>query len=260
MSTYLKNKVLNHVLRNTSYSAPSSVWVGLYGSNSVELSGYGYGRVEAPSFNISASGSAINSADIIYSQASGSWGTITGFGIYDASTDGNLLFTSPISNTRYVDINDTFFIQEGNMSVTLSGAYSYYLAGELLDHILNNNAYASPGTGVYTALYTTLPDANDVGGVEVNATDYVRLQVGGTSYWSAPSVGSTANTDHLEFVTDADEDWGTIVGICLRDSATTGEILFRGNINPVATVITGDDYVFDIGWLIVKADYTASVD
>jgi len=49
-SNYLENKVLDHVLRNVSYSSPTTVYVGLYTSDptdagsGTEVSGGSYAR------------------------------------------------------------------------------------------------------------------------------------------------------------------------------------------------------------------------
>ena len=53
MSTYLENAVINAVLRNTSYSSPAVVYVGLHTANptdagsGAEVSGNGYVRKSA---------------------------------------------------------------------------------------------------------------------------------------------------------------------------------------------------------------------
>ncbi len=96
MSDYLELKVLDHVLSVTAYTMPSNVYVGLstgsFGEDNsgTELSGNNYTRKEA-TFSAASSGSITNSATVEFNAATGAWGTITSFGVFDASTSGNLL-------------------------------------------------------------------------------------------------------------------------------------------------------------------------
>lgn len=273
-SVYLKNKILNHVLRNTTYTPPDPIYIALYLSNpgdydtGTEMSGSGYARKEAPAFTVSGSLASIGSYTS-FAPASGSWGWITHYGIKNSLTSGSLLFYGELRNqtipggtytsaSRYIRGGDSFAVHSGSLVICIAGAYSNYLAGELLDHILNNNAYASPGTDVYAALYTTLPDANDSGGTEVSGTGYTRKKISGSS-WTAPTQGYTYNVEPLVFTTSAPDIWGTIEGICLRDAASGGNILFRGGILPPSNILSGDSFKFDAGNLTVVISLDSSV-
>ena len=96
MSDYLENEMLDHILATGSYTAPSAVYVGLstgsFGDDNsgTELTGNNYSRVSA-TFSAASSGTTSNSAAIEFAAASGSWGTVTHFGIFDAASSGNLL-------------------------------------------------------------------------------------------------------------------------------------------------------------------------
>lgn len=97
VSTYLANKLLDHVLRNVSYTPPATVYLALYTSNptaadtGTEVSGGSYARV-AVTFAAAATRATSNSAVIDTPSASASWGTPTHYGIRDAAAAGNLLF------------------------------------------------------------------------------------------------------------------------------------------------------------------------
>ena len=96
MSNYLENKFLDHILGTTAYTMPTTVYVGLAtasfgeGNTGTELSGSGYTRKSA-TFNAAASGTTDNSAAIEFPAATASWGDVSHFGIFDASTGGNFL-------------------------------------------------------------------------------------------------------------------------------------------------------------------------
>lgn len=102
ISTYLAHKVLDHILRGETYTPPTTCYVALYTSNpgdddsGNEVSGNGYQRVPV-TFNAAANRRATNSNDVEFPEPTGNWGTITHFGIKDASTGGNLLFYGSLS-------------------------------------------------------------------------------------------------------------------------------------------------------------------
>ena len=85
MSVYLKNKVLTDNLQG--------VYVALF-NGETEVAGASYNRQSA-TFAEPVDGQTSNSADILFQIATESWGDITHIGIFDSSTDGNLLFKSP---------------------------------------------------------------------------------------------------------------------------------------------------------------------
>jgi hypothetical protein len=125
MSNYLENAVINAVLRNTSYTSPTTVYVGLFTSDptdagsGTEVSGGSYARV-AVTFGAPSNGVSVNSAAVEFPQATGSWGTITHIGIHDALTTGNLLFHTALDTSKAIATGDIFKIASSNLSVTLA--------------------------------------------------------------------------------------------------------------------------------------------
>ena len=127
-SDYLENKVLDHFLGTASTSAPATVYLALFTSDptdagsgtEVSTSGTAYSR-QSIAFSSASSGSTSNSADVEFSQATGSgFGTVTHFGIYDASTAGNLLFHGALTSSKTIDAGDVFKIASGNLSITVA--------------------------------------------------------------------------------------------------------------------------------------------
>jgi len=125
MSNYLENGLLNAVLRNTSYTSPATVYVGLYTSNpgegntGTEVSGNSYARKSA-TFGSPSDGVCTNSAAVEFDQATGSWGTVSHVGLLDAITSGNLLFYTDITTSKTIETGDIFKIAAGSLSVTLA--------------------------------------------------------------------------------------------------------------------------------------------
>ena len=121
---YLENKVLDHNLATAAYTAPSAIYVALFtadpgetGETTNEISGGGYARTQG-TFGAASGGSASNSADIEFPQATGDWGTITHFALMDAQTSGNMLYYGALDASNTVGNGDTFKFATGDLTVT----------------------------------------------------------------------------------------------------------------------------------------------
>jgi len=124
MSNYLENALINGTLRATSYTAPTTVYVGLYttdptdANTGTEVSGGSYARTSA-TFGAPSNGVTTNSAAVTFPTATGTWGTVGWIGILDAATSGNLLYHTPLTSSKSITSGDIFTIAIGNLSVTL---------------------------------------------------------------------------------------------------------------------------------------------
>lgn len=125
MSNYLENALINATLRNTSYTSPATVYVGLYTSDptdantGTEVSGGSYARTSV-TFGAPSNGASLNSSAVEFPQATGNWGTVGWIGILDAATSGNLLYHTALDVSKTIDTGDIFKIAIGSLSVTLS--------------------------------------------------------------------------------------------------------------------------------------------
>lgn len=123
-SNYLENALLNATLRNVAYTSAATVYVGLHTTatgdddSGTQVSGSGYARTAA-TFSAPASGSTSNSATVTFPTATGSWGTVTHFGVYDAVSAGNLLYWGALTTSKTVDNGDVFTFPASNLTVTL---------------------------------------------------------------------------------------------------------------------------------------------
>jgi len=126
ISNYLENALINATLRNTTYTSPSTVYAGLFTSDptdagsGTEVSGGSYAR-KAITFAAPSNGVTTNSAAACeFDQATGSWGTITHFGIFDALTSGNLLYHGALTTSKTIASGDVFKFSTSSVSVTLA--------------------------------------------------------------------------------------------------------------------------------------------
>lgn len=124
LSDYLEDKLLDHVLRGTSYTSPTTVYVGLYTSDpgddnsGTEVSGGSYAR-QSLSVTTASAGIVTSSADVTFPQATANWGTISHIGILDALTSGNLLMHTELTTSKTIETGDIFKIPSGNLTAEL---------------------------------------------------------------------------------------------------------------------------------------------
>lgn len=133
-SNYLENKVLDHVLKNTAYTQPSNLYLGLFTNTSgnaaanleagtltdeVSTSGTAYARMTV-AFSAASGGTSATSATVTFATATAAWGTITHVAILDNATSGNVLFWGAVTTAKAIDSGDTFQITSGNLSISLA--------------------------------------------------------------------------------------------------------------------------------------------
>jgi hypothetical protein len=125
MSNYLETAIVNAVLRNTTYTSPTTVYVALFttdptdANTGTECTGASYVR-KAMTFSAPSNGVTSNSSAVEFDQATTSWGTITHMGLYDASTSGNLLFHGALTASKVIDTGDVFKFASAALAVTLA--------------------------------------------------------------------------------------------------------------------------------------------
>ena len=115
-SNYLENALINGTLRATTYTAPTTVYVGLFTSDPTDA---GYARQSA-TFAAPSNGAASTNADVQFPQATGNWGTVTHFAIFDALTTGNMMYHGALTTSKTIETGDVFKIATGSLTVTLA--------------------------------------------------------------------------------------------------------------------------------------------
>lgn len=125
-SNYLENKLLDHVFKVASFTVPTNIYIALStadptdsGGSIAEPSGNNYARTVMNSWDAAASGATANTSTITFPTASGSWGTITHFAIFDAITVGNMLAHGSLTVSKAVTSGDTPRFNAGEIDITL---------------------------------------------------------------------------------------------------------------------------------------------
>jgi hypothetical protein len=224
-SNYAENKVLDHVLKKTAFTVPSNLWIALStadptdtGSSIAEPSGNGYQRVLQNSWTTASSRANSNNGDITFPQASGAWGTISHWGIFDASSGGNMIAHGSFSVSKSVVSGNIPKINSGDLDISFnSGGVTTTLANKILDHVFKVTSM-NQADSLWVALATSSPgDAGSQSG-EPAGNNYARVNV---NAWNAAASGATANTSDVTFNT-ASGSWGTIAHTFIVPDATSG--------------------------------------
>ena len=127
-SDYAENKLVDFLFRGQSFSAPASLFVGLFtaaptdAGGGTECSGGDYARAEVASSmanwsgtqgagttvaSSGTSGTISNNVAITFPQPNGaSWGTVVAVGLFDASTSGNLIAWGAVSPSTTISDGD----------------------------------------------------------------------------------------------------------------------------------------------------------
>jgi hypothetical protein len=126
-ANFWENEILDHVMGKGSYTPPT-VYVGLStadplddASGLAEPSGNGYARITtaAANWNVAASGIVDNGVELAFPAATGSWGTVTHVGLFDAATAGNLMASGALTVPKAISSGDTPKFAAGDLDVTL---------------------------------------------------------------------------------------------------------------------------------------------
>lgn len=123
LSDYLENKLLDHFLATTSYTAPTDVYIALYtvapsdAGGGTEVVGGSYAR-QLATFDAAASGATQNSANIDFEGMPAC--TVVAIGIHDAITSGNLLVHGTLTANKTLDAGDTLRIATGDLDISIN--------------------------------------------------------------------------------------------------------------------------------------------
>lgn len=132
MNDYLRNKVIDWLLRAQAYTPASTMYVALTTTNAThtvgsgtEVSGGSYARVgvvagmsatgwagtQSAGSTVASTGSGAsavtsNNGTITFPAPTANWGVVTGWTTWDALTVGNMLFFGPLSVSKTINNGD----------------------------------------------------------------------------------------------------------------------------------------------------------
>lgn len=259
LSNYAENELLDHVLKVGAFPQPSNIYVALStadptegGGSIAEPSGGSYARVACNTWNAAASRSTANTNAVQFPRATGNWGTITHFALFDAITSGNPLAYGAIANPSSLVVSSgrrPRFVAGSLVLTWVANGVSDYLANKLLDHLLKGSAYSVP-TNLYAGFSTANPTDDASGLAEPSGNNYSRTAL---NSWNAASGGATANAADFEGPA-ASGSWGTLTHAALFDASTAGNMLLHAALGASLAITQGLFPEFPAGQLAVTMD------
>jgi len=124
---FYENLVIQHLFES-DYTAPDPLYVALFTvaptdsttGTEVSTGGTAYARESvARGAGWTSSGNATeNAADIIFTEATASWGTVVAFALCDAVSAGNQLYWGDLTASKTIDTGDTAKIPAGDLDIT----------------------------------------------------------------------------------------------------------------------------------------------
>ena len=125
-STYMAQAAINHFVRRTSQPVPSGTYLALFvadptdnnvTANEVSAAWYGRQNISAWSAPTGTGTSTANSNTVSYDAVTGTAVTVTHWGIYDAATSGNLLYSGPLTQTKTLNVDDIYVVSAGDLTL-----------------------------------------------------------------------------------------------------------------------------------------------
>jgi hypothetical protein len=127
-SDYLENALLDHVYGGGDYTRPATVYLALFtaapsdSGGGTEVSGNNYARKSvtnnSTNFPAASGGSKTLHVKTTFAVPSGSWGTVTHFGIFDASSAGNLLGWAALTASKTISSGDDVYFDVDQLVLT----------------------------------------------------------------------------------------------------------------------------------------------
>lgn len=261
LSDWLELELLDHVLKTGAYSVPANIYVALStadpldtGAGVAEPSGGSYARVVMNAWDAADARATENTNIITFAQATGDWGTITHWAIFDAITEGNFLAHGSFEASKTCPTGTNLYIAAGDIDVVFSaGGVTDNLANKLLDHVFKTTEY-TPETNLYVALFTTSPTGTGQAGTECVDGAYAREVC---NAWDVASAGASENTGAVTFDT-ATASWGTVAWFLilnhLTDAAGAANTLIWGTVDPTRAIGIDDVAEYAAGALDITLD------
>lgn len=267
VSTYLSNKLLDHLFGGSDYTPPNTLYLALFtvtpsdAGGGTEATGGGYARCAVTNnltnFPAASGGVKTNANDIPLFTASGSVSSgsnIVAIGIFDASTSGNLLWWGPVDTAQAITTGDVPTIAAGQLNIALGGAFGLTVRNGLLDLVFGKQTYTRAST-VYGGLFTS-PNASDGtgGGTEVSGGSYARKSITNNSTNFPSASSGSKSLGALQAFATATGSWGTVTDFGLFDASSGGNLLWFKTLDNARTISAGQTFRIASGGLVLSLD------
>ncbi len=255
LSDYAENKLMDLAFGSTSYSRPATVYLEPWETNAGEdgsggnVPDSGYSArlaVTNNSTNFPAASGGVKTLatkQILY--VAGAAETLTGVGIWDASSGGNLLGIFVPSASHDTESGKRVVIPAGTLSLTATGAWASAFANSLLDHLLGGGDYTPPATW-YVGLLTASAEHSESGYARISKTN-------NTTNFPNASGGAKANGSEVSFG-PAGANWAQSTRFGLYTASSGGTAQLVANLSDARTVLNTETATFAVGDLDLSLD------
>ncbi|MBP7949016.1 MAG: hypothetical protein KA004_05125 [Verrucomicrobiales bacterium] len=133
ISNYLRKKILDLSLGAQAFSFPGTVYLALYtvapnaSGGGSEVSGNAYARVAVTNNNTNWPDSVLGTgekylgvAQSFTTATGGGWGSIVAVGIFDAASNGNLLYYGSLTTPVSIGAGDIFRFPSGSAGLKIT--------------------------------------------------------------------------------------------------------------------------------------------
>lgn len=130
-SDYAEKKLLDHVFGSVDWD-PGTMYLALFtatpndSGGGTEVSGGGYARASITNNPTnwpgatSGTGVTSNGVEITFNEATASWGTVTHWALFDASSGGNMIIYGALGSSKTIGSGDTPKVAAGALQITLA--------------------------------------------------------------------------------------------------------------------------------------------
>jgi len=122
MTDYLADALRDHVLRNTTYTSPATVYAALFSTattevgTGTEVTGGSYAR-QAVTFSAGTPAGQAIAGGISFSSMPTV--TVVALAIYDAASGGNMLFHGRLPSARAVVSGETYVLNSSDLRILI---------------------------------------------------------------------------------------------------------------------------------------------
>lgn len=127
-STFLSQIIINITLRGDSYSIPAGHYLALFTSDPTddnvtanEVAGGWYARQTTGAWTapVGTGNSTSNTTQITFPAVTTTPVTVTHWGMYDASTSGNLLYSGALTSSKTLAVGDVLVVGANQLVLTI---------------------------------------------------------------------------------------------------------------------------------------------
>jgi len=246
LANYAETKLIDHLIGNaftqpTLYIALSTTDFTETGASGSEPVGNGYIRKAHSAWDAATGRATENTGVITFATATGPWGTISHWGIFDQEAlGGNCVAHGAFDVPKGIVDGNTATIADGEIVISIDasgagGGWTDVLVHLMLDHVFEGTSYTSPSH--FLALSTTTPTDSGPNVTEPSGNNYAREEI---TAFDAAAAGASENTNIVTMNTPSGS-WGLCTHLAVFSLVTGGVCLYWGNITDQTP--TTDDVV-----------------